>query len=1059
MTPHENPPPSPPTVRVLFERALDVPADARREFVAREAGADVALRNEVLELLAADQCTSGFLEVGAQFELDSSAALVGQVVGKFTVLRPLGSGGSSSVYEARQEDLARSVALKILHAPLVEAEQLSRFQREADLLARLDHPGIVAIHDVGTLEIGGQRYPYLALELVAEAQPITTFARSRHLTIAQRLELFVAVCDAVAAGHRLGIVHRDLKPGNVLVDAGGRPRVIDFGIARVLDGEAGSAPRTMTGQLIGTPRYMSPEQLVGRPEAIDARADVWALGVLLFEVLCGILPFDVDGLPVAGIARTVLEREPKRLSRLQPECRGDLEVIVDHALSTDPQARYRDAGELGTELARFLAGRPIEARRDHRLYVLRKRIVRHRVLLAATSLVGLLSVASAIGFGWLWQRTEDAHERSERNVYDSRIALAANAFETDRYGDARRELEACPPRFRDWEWWHLMARTDDSLWAVQLPNPPLRSLATPGRNASLLVVGDEAGRAWLLNAADGTRCPQDFGHTRAVTCAAFLRGDRVLATGSWDRTVALWNVETGERLATLPHPEEVWTLVAAADGSWFATGDRAGTLRVWDAPTLALRHTVQGHVGGVTALAAAWRSPMLASGGQDCRIALWDSTTGTLVRRITESMHSTSRGVRSVSAHGAVVHGLAFHVSDEFLFSSSNDGFGKMWHVADGELRFYEALGRELGSIDVSHDGQLLAIAATDSVLLRDAVDARRGEPLRADGGVVNAAVFSPDGARVFTIDDTGGVRCFDTRRRSGVYDFGRHAGESYASGLSGDGRWLVMADDRGELQVFDTRTLEHVRTLQQDRHRIRSVLPDRTGDTAIVTSDDRKIRRIDLSTGAELAAADAPGRPYAAAAGDEAYVFGDAPELRIVDRASLAWHATLACPDGPIFRAIAEPSGHQLVAGTRSGVLLVWDLSSRTLVRRWPAHEGAIWCMAFWGPDTLVSGGGDRRLRCWSWPRGVLTREFPPLAGPVVAVERLPSGRRLLVCLMRDDPRIIDLTTGSTLLQLTGHEPGAIFRELQAIGEGRYVTADSLGKLRVWSDRPLRPR
>ena len=264
------------------------------------------------------------------------------------------------MYEAEQDNPRRTVALKVIRPGLVSAELLTRFRHEAQILARLKHPGIAQVYEAGKADDGR---PFFAMEFI-RGTPLDEYARSRGLDAAARLELLAKVCDAVQHAHDKGVIHRDLKPGNILVEESGQPKVLDFGVAHVTAADLlTTSSRTQTGQLLGTLNYMSPEQLTARPSGLDGRSDVYTLGVILFELLAHRLPYHLDHLPVHEVARVIEQQEPSQLGSIDKLYRGDVAIIVAKALEKDKRRRYASAGDLASDIRRYLRGEPILARK------------------------------------------------------------------------------------------------------------------------------------------------------------------------------------------------------------------------------------------------------------------------------------------------------------------------------------------------------------------------------------------------------------------------------------------------------------------------------------------------------------------------------------------------------------------------------------------------------------------------------------------------------------------------------------------------------------------------
>lgn len=357
-----------------------------------------------------------------------------QMIGPYRILGILGEGGMGTVYEAEQDQPHRRVALKVIRPGFVSPELIRRFARESEVLGRLQHPGIAQIYEAGTSEGPQGPQPFFALELV-RGQPLTEYAAAHALDRNQRLELFARVCDAVAYAHQQGVIHRDLKPANILVDASGQPKILDFGVARLTDADVHTR-QTSVGEVIGTLQYMSPEQVNADPTDLDFRSDVYTLGVILFELLTGRVPYDLSRKMIHEAARIILIDDPVRLSTVNRRLAGDVEIIVGKTLEKEKERRYSSAGDLASDVRRFLRDEPIVARPTSALYQLRKFARRNRGLVAGLALAALLLV---LGTGVsVWQAV--------RATAAEHGATAAEHLAVTRQGEAVRARELAERR-------------------------------------------------------------------------------------------------------------------------------------------------------------------------------------------------------------------------------------------------------------------------------------------------------------------------------------------------------------------------------------------------------------------------------------------------------------------------------------------------------------------------------------------------------------------------------------------------------------------------------------
>jgi tetratricopeptide (TPR) repeat protein len=444
-------------IEQLYHSALEQDESRRFAFLEAECDGDESLREEVESLLAHARRTGVFLEApalavaarGLAGSTAPEARTHPAMIGRYRILRLIGEGGMGTVYEAEQEDPRRIVAVKMIKLGLATPDQLRRFRQESQALARLQHPGIAQIYESNTADTGFGPQPYFAMEFI-RGLPLNEYAEAQHLNTRERLALMVKVCEAVHHAHQRGLIHRDLKPGNILVDELGQPKILDFGVARLTQADApeADAPATMQtglGQIVGTLAYMSPEQVLGDPLEVDTRSDVYALGVILYELLGGRPPYEVNRRQLPEAVETIRNEEPASLSTINRNYRGDIETIAKKALEKDKTRRYESAADLGADIQRYLNDEPITARPPSTVYQLRKFARRHRGLMGGAAAVFLVLVAGISVSTWeairanqaskaaLAQRDRaaaaerTATEQRDREVESQRAATAAEA--------------------------------------------------------------------------------------------------------------------------------------------------------------------------------------------------------------------------------------------------------------------------------------------------------------------------------------------------------------------------------------------------------------------------------------------------------------------------------------------------------------------------------------------------------------------------------------------------------------------------------------------------------
>lgn len=711
-------------VEDIFQALLDLPATEHSSALHRLCENDAHTRAAVERLLRAHAATEKFLEepaiaTSSATRVDlSPPATIPERVGPYEIVRVVGQGGMGVVYEARQQSPSRVVALKVISPGQGSTGMAKRFQREADLLGQVQHPGIACVYEAGSGLVVGAGWsvvqPYIAMEFV-KGETITRYGASRNLGLRERLELVAKVADAVQHAHDRGIVHRDLKPSNILVDDSGQPKVLDFGVARLTESDMRTVTmQTAVGQIIGTLDYMSPEQVEGDPAKLDARSDLYSLGVILFELLTGKLPHDLRGLLLPEAVRIIKEEEPSRLStpsgawsrghgtkRTQRFDR-DIETIVSKAMEKDRTHRYASAAALAIDLRRYTQDLPIVARPASALYRARKFAKRNKVLVSGMAmLVVALGVVSVVAQRAIVQRTiaQQERARAERQAYRTSMAAAWAAVQSHDGAAAVGYLDEAPNSLRRWEWSLLHRMADPRMGTL---SPP----AAPGL-WSFTNVGSPR-LAWSLD--------------RDTNELTFRRLSDSGVVGRWELP------DNRERLA-LPMPDGDRCVVWAAGSSIEMYEIRTGTL-LWSKDDVPLRWGIGVSPDG-TLLACA-------------------STTAKVVWVIESST-------------GNIIHALSAECDlPAPVFTSDNRLLGAGDQVFDLQTR--QTIWRTEGTLQsFSADGTLAAVSRRSAEGYRMfVVDARSGTPLgsfpssSAFTWAAPGAIFSDDSRTVYALESPG---------------------------------------------------------------------------------------------------------------------------------------------------------------------------------------------------------------------------------------------------------------------------------------------------------------
>lgn len=1024
----------------IFFALSEVPPPERAAALDRECGDDLTLRAEVEALLADLDGGAGPLDtpVVPPPKEPPSRATMGTEVGGFTLLDVLGTGGAGVVYRALQRRPVRTVALKVLRHWLASNSVRKRFEVEAEILGRLQHPGIAQVF---AAHPGDETTPaHIAMELV-DGPPITDYADAAGLDVRGRVDLLARVCDAVQHAHQRGVIHRDLKPANILVAADGQPKVVDFGVARSARASAAhSTIRTEAGQLLGTLPFMSPEQVQASPDEVDTRTDVYSLGVVLFRLLCGFVPFAHDDPSLPELARRIVSEAPPRLPASVTRAGGELDTIVRRVLAKDKNRRYASAADLAADLRRFLSGDPVSASTDSAWYVLRTRVVHYRRALAAAT-AGAVALAALAAYATfqhsLATRLSESleSELSASNIERGRLLSLTGNHRSAETLVWREFFESPRSAHALWTLAEIYSR-QPVLWSITAHEADAVSVRYDRSGRRLLTAGID-GHLRVFDAETGAREVDVEAHVGRVVQAVFAADDRYVVSTGTDRALTVWALSGAAPTHVTRLPGEFGVL-APVPGSTRVVVARAHELVLVDVAEGRELAAVALRPSPIRKVAVGPTGELAAAAHEDGYVTVYDFGRG--------RVHA------AWAAHAAVVAAVAFHPDGRRIATGAGNGQLRLWAIDDARL-LLEWLVDEgtIRNVAFSADGRLLGSAGwwRASVWSLDE-GSRRDYALSL--GALDVA-FSPDGRRFASVDEVPGrLYVWDLEAEPRRWRWQAHHDRVSSLLLVDDDRTLLTSSYAGDVRRSATDGGHGAATLFEYGARIRAAALSPSSDVVAVAGLRDEVVVMRRADGQQVGGVGVPGRTGTVAFdGDDGLVVGegdgsvarwhwrDARELWRAPSdagevlAVLPWSGRVAAAhrrwavvvrrleDGAIERRLntdtapfslaRSPDGRWLAAGTWGGTVIVWETETWAQVAALRGHARLVDGVDF-SADGLLLATASREGHARVWEVGTW-RHLMATAGRPSGAERvkfLADGRHLIIGYDDGAVEVVDL-------------------------------------------------
>ena len=1052
-------------IDALFEEVIDLPFAEREKILAEKCANDPELKSRVLSLLSALKTSDDFIEnyrfaSVSRFIEHTEDDLIGKTIGLYRLKSLLGRGGMGAVYLAsRIDDYEKEVAVKVIPPFEKRKSFAENFRRERQILANLSHPNIAQLVDGGTTEDGN---PYIVMEYI-DGLPLDEFCKANKFTINQIINLFQVVCEAVTFANRNLIIHRDLKPHNILVNSDGVPKLLDFGIAKLLLSETPDDSENMIvdGNVL-TIEYASPEQITG--ENFTVSGDVYSLGVIFYELLTGKRPYDLKDKPLAQIIKIIETAEPippsKTTNSILKGINSELDAIVLKSLAKTPDERYQTAAELWQDLESFLCNRPVSAKPATILYRLKKYTQRHRIEALVAFLIVFLIGGWLTTLGWSYRNELKQARENRRTAYSAEMSLAANEYENSNLNrlreivDKYRTVKNGDEDLRGFEWYFLngllspsaklkVLRQPDEIWSAKF-SPDGKFIATAGNDNRVRVFNVATGQTITSNEQNG-----------AWRVAFFPNGKRFAVTSSSgsEPLVRIYDTATVQEVFTLRgFRKRVRAVAVSPDGKTIATGDQEGRLQLWDGETgvetKTLEYGSKQKTSEISALKFSRNGKRLAALGFETLTVYdtsnWHHKTADYTQLIDRNLFfsgwemefspldksiavGTFEGdvifldaekldiINVIKLHQANVKSLAFSPDGKILATASWDRSTKIINYPTGEI-VNDLHGHFAGVHDVSFssDGKFLATAGADFNLnIWDAQQVLKENALLTTS---SEFVISNDGKTGYGWNNNASeLTAFNIETKQKIWKV-KEPISVLSIAYSQQKHIVAVGEKEGFTTIFNAQDGTRINRFQTHKSTIYGIKLSRDGRRVYTAHDDGTVMITNSETGSKVL-----------------QIKADTEILKFIDE---------------------SPDGKFLVTGGNSKKVKIFDINSGKELRVLGEHTKPVYKAVFSNDGKLlVTMGADEFLNVYQVSDWSLIRRLSGTSGGVFAATFSPDGKRLATASDVGRIRLWNVESGEQVLAFTANSKR--LEDLRFTPDGKtLVSLDTVGKLQFWDGR-----